>query len=46
VDHLRAIDRRRIRSVYGQVTGVEMASIDAGLVTFLGLPLAPPLGLQ
>ena len=37
VDHLRSIDKRRIRRIFGQVSSTELASIDQGLESFLGL---------
>lgn len=37
VDHLRSIDKRRIRRIFGQVSSSELASIDQGLELFLGL---------
>ena len=37
VDHLRSIDKRRIRRIFGQVPPSELASIDQGLELFLGL---------
>lgn len=37
VDHLRSIDKRRVRRVYGQVAAAELAAIDEGLAVFLGL---------
>jgi mRNA interferase MazF len=37
VDHLRSIDKRRIRRMFGQVSASELASIDQGLQLFLGL---------
>ena len=37
VEHLRSIDKRRIRRVFGQVTTNELAAIDQGLALFLGL---------
>jgi mRNA interferase MazF len=37
VDHLRLIDKRRVRRAYGEVATQEMAAIDEGLMTFLGL---------
>jgi mRNA interferase MazF len=37
IDHLRSIDKRRVRRAYGEVTAQEMATIDEGLMTFLGL---------
>jgi mRNA interferase MazF len=39
-DHVRSIDKRRIRRTYGQVSAAECASIDQGLELFLGLNLA------
>ncbi len=41
VDHLRSIDKRRIRRFFGQVSSGELASIDQGLELFLGLGTAP-----
>lgn len=38
IDHLRAIDKRRIRRVFGQVTLDELNALDQGLALFLGLP--------
>lgn len=40
IDHLRSIDKRRIRRVFGQVADHELTSIDQGLETFLGLRIA------
>jgi mRNA interferase MazF len=37
VDHLRSIDKRRIRRVFGSVTSEELAALDEGLEMFLGL---------
>ena len=37
VDHVRSIDKRRIRRVFGRVTEGELASIDQGLELFFGL---------
>ena len=37
IDHLRSIDKRRIRRIYGQVSSSELAGIDQGLELFLGL---------
>lgn len=37
IDHLRSIDKRRIRRLFGQVSSSELASIDQGLELFLGL---------
>jgi mRNA interferase MazF len=37
IDHLRSIDKRRIRRVFGRVPIDELAAIDQGLELFLGL---------
>jgi mRNA interferase MazF len=37
IDHLRAIDKRRIHRVFGELTRDEMVAIDDGLAAFLGL---------
>jgi len=37
VDHIRSIDKRRIRRMFGQVSSSELATIDQGLELFLGL---------
>ena len=37
VDHLRSIDKRRIRRIFGHVSASELSSIDQGLELFLGL---------
>ena len=37
VDHLRSIDKRRIRRMFGRVAPDELAGIDQGLELFLGL---------
>lgn len=37
IDHLRSIDKRRIRRIFGQVSNKELASLDQGLELFLGL---------
>ena len=37
IDHLRSIDKRRVRRVYGELDREEMAAIDEGLAVFLGL---------
>lgn len=37
IDHLRSIDKRRVRRVFGQVSSAELADIDQGLELFLGL---------
>ena len=49
IDHLRSIDKRRIRHVFGEVAAEEIAAIDEGLALFLGIgdrlhgPDAPPV---
>jgi mRNA interferase MazF len=37
IDHLRSVDKRRIRRVFGRITDDELAAIDQGLELFLGL---------
>ncbi len=37
IDHLRSIDKRRIRRVFGRVAQDELAAVDEGLQLFLGL---------
>jgi mRNA interferase MazF len=37
VDHIRSIDKRRIRRMFGLVSSSELAAIDQGLELFLGL---------
>ena len=41
IDHLRSIDKRRIRRVFGRVTKDELAAVDQGLELFLGLGSRP-----
>jgi mRNA interferase MazF len=41
VDHLRSIDKRRIRRVFDRVSNDELAAIDQGLELFLGLSVEP-----
>ena len=41
IDHIRAIDKRRIRGVYGMLPPQELQSIDEGLAAFLGLHMRP-----
>jgi mRNA interferase MazF len=36
-DHVRSIDKRRLRRLFGQVSVAELATIDQGLELFLGL---------
>lgn len=37
VDHLRSVDKRRIRRVFGVVSTSEVHALDEGLALFLGL---------
>jgi mRNA interferase MazF len=37
IDHLRSVDKRRIRRVFGELAQEEMAAIDEGVALFLGL---------
>jgi mRNA interferase MazF len=37
IDHLRSIDKRRIRRVFSQITNDELAAVNQGLELFLGL---------
>ncbi len=37
IDHLRSVDKRRIRRVFGVVSSGEIEEIDEGLALFLGL---------
>src|SRR5712671_5941778 len=37
IDHLRSVDKRRVRRVFGEIAEEEMAAIDEGLAAFLGL---------
>jgi mRNA-degrading endonuclease toxin of MazEF toxin-antitoxin module len=41
IDHLRSIDKRRIRRVFGQLAPGELLNIDQGLELFLGLVHEP-----
>jgi mRNA interferase MazF len=36
IDHLRSIDKRRVRRVFGELAAEEIAAIDEGLAVFLG----------
>jgi len=40
IDHLRSVDKRRIRRVFGELAPEEIAAIDEGLALFLGLELS------
>ena len=37
IDHLRSIDKRRIRKLFGKISASELARLDQGLELFLGL---------
>lgn len=37
IDHLRSVDKRRIRRVFGVVSSSEVDALDEGLALFLGL---------
>jgi len=37
IDHLRSIDKRRIRRVFGELAPEEVAAVDEGLAVFLGI---------
>jgi mRNA interferase MazF len=41
IDHLRSIDKRRIRRVFGRITKDERAVLDQGLELLLGLTSEP-----
>jgi mRNA interferase MazF len=41
IDHLRSIDKRRIRRVFGRTAISELAAVDQGLELFLGLASEP-----
>ena len=49
IDHVRSVDKRRVRRVFGELTREEMAVVDDGLALFLGLgdglhePETPPV---
>ena len=49
IDHLRSVDKRRVRRQFGELAREEMAAIDEGLALFLGLggrlyePGGPPV---
>ena len=36
IDHLRSIDKRRVRRVFGELADAEIAAVDEGLAVFLG----------
>lgn len=37
IDHLRSIDKRRIRRVFGRISKPELEAVDQGVSLFLGL---------
>ena len=37
IDHLRSIDKRRVRRAFGELASEEIAAIEEGLAVFLGL---------
>jgi mRNA interferase MazF len=37
IDHLRSIDKRRIRRIFGRISAAELARVNDGLQLFLGL---------
>lgn len=39
IDHLRSVDKRRIRRVFGCIRKEELAAVDQGLELFLGLAM-------
>jgi mRNA interferase MazF len=41
IDHLRSVDKRRIRRVFGSVTKDELTAVNQGLELFLGLAVQP-----
>lgn len=41
IDQVRAIDKRRVRSIFGQLPAEEMSTIGEGLRLFLGLTETP-----
>jgi mRNA interferase MazF len=41
VDHVRSVDKRRVRRVFGRVADDERLAIDQGLELFLGLVRGP-----
>lgn len=41
VDHVRSVDKRRVRRVFGRIRGHEMRAVDEALRLFLGLGSSP-----
>jgi mRNA interferase MazF len=39
IDHLRSVDKRRVRRVFGELSGEEIEALNEGLTVFLGLRL-------
>jgi mRNA interferase MazF len=37
IDHLRSVDKRRVRRVFGVISASEVDALDEGLALFLGL---------
>jgi mRNA interferase MazF len=37
IDHLRSVDKRRVRRVFGQLAPDELSAVEDGLALFLGL---------
>ena len=37
VDHLRSVDKRRVRRVFGRISAAELEALDDGLSLYLGL---------
>jgi mRNA interferase MazF len=44
VDHLRSVDKRRVRRIFGRLRPKELSAVDEGIALFLGFAsrLAPP----
>lgn len=41
VDHVRSVDKRRVRRLFGRVTAEELTTIEQGLALFLGFVPEP-----
>lgn len=37
IDHLRSVDKRRVRRLFGRITSAEIEAVDSGIALFLGL---------
>jgi mRNA interferase MazF len=46
IDHLRSIDKRRIRRIFGRIAATELAAVDEGLELFLGIGAAQERGTR